>query len=401
MAATKASSSFPATSSRKRSNNSANKNKKRPGTNDSPTTNSRTPPTPPKTTSTSNANHSNHKPRSIGEAVQQAEAVDELLEVAAQVWLPTDPGLPPHLKTQAIHHEKRQRWSAQLLSKLGDACVLQQPATSHSLWRDDRMARAVLAAAVPFADTKDVTNNNNKNKSSNDKERRAVREALLGLHTMVGHTTTTMCATEPATTTMGGVHNDIVSGVQLLLERAEAMADELSLQDAIEVRWAARGLEVRMNSLLRGAVEDEPAIETVRRLSATFDKLDRRAEGLPFDIIPMGVDFSSNLNGLLSLDDHEHPTSTTAITSSDDIMKNLQESIPFNFDTIVTRQGTSVIERRGTAWVAEEGIGALAYSGKLMKPSPMPDLVRAIMRQVETAIDAPSKEFFDCALCNY
>jgi alkylated DNA repair dioxygenase AlkB len=82
------------------------------------------------------------------------------------------------------------------------------------------------------------------------------------------------------------------------------------------------------------------------------------------------------------------------------MMARLQAVIPFQFDTIVTRHGEIVTERRGTAWVAEAGIGALAYSGKLMVPSPIPPLVRRIMRQVEEAIEAPMNNFFDCALCN-
>jgi hypothetical protein len=57
-------------------------------------------------------------PSSLGEAIQYAETVEELLGIASRLWLPTDPDLVPHLKTQLVHHEKRQRWSSQLLLKL-------------------------------------------------------------------------------------------------------------------------------------------------------------------------------------------------------------------------------------------------------------------------------------------
>ena len=126
-------------------------------------------------------------------------------------------------------------------------------------------------------------------------------------------------------------------------------------------------------------------------LASVLPQLESRVAGLPFDILPQGIDLTNNLDWLRD----------ESVGDQIDIMSSLQESIPFQFDTIVTRQGSNVLERRGTAWVAEEGIGALAYSGKLMPPSPLAPLVRNIMRNVEDAIDAPMKPFFDCALCNY
>lgn len=359
---------------------------------------------PPPPQSNNNNSSSDNKPKSLGEAVQQAETVEELLEVAAQFWLPSDPDLKPHLKAQSIHHEKRQRWAAQWLSKFGDVCLTTTLLNFESnlgvLCQDQRLGRAVLAAAIPYVKIDATTDtDNNQNIKSNDKERRLVREALLGLHTLVGHITSTTKANNKSD---DAVHEDIASGVQLLLERAEAMANEFSLQDAIEVRWAARGLEVRLNSILDRAIKKEEQTETIH-LTSTFEKLDCRAAELPFDILPMGFDISSPdlVNDESGLDHTDEDAATTMVANNQNVMAGLQESIPFNYDTIVTRQGTGVVERRATAWVAEEGIGALAYSGKLMKPSPMPDLVRSIMRQVETAIDAPSKDFFDCALCNY
>jgi hypothetical protein len=63
------------------------------------------------------------------------------------------------------------------------------------------------------------------------------------------------------------------------------------------------------------------------------------------------------------------------------------DQIPFNFDTIKTRNGSIVQERRGTAWVvSDDDIGSLAYSGKLMNPNPIPPIVTSAMQQVEHAI---------------
>ena len=108
-------------------------------------------------------------------------------------------------------------------------------------------------------------------------------------------------------------------------------------------------------------------------------------------------------------------------------ISTLLEDIPFNFDEITTRTGSSVKERRGTAWVAAEGIGALAYSGKLMLPKPIPSIVAKAMRHVEYALFSrddkrdgkdtsfqldsdyermnlfweETGQYFDCALCNH
>jgi hypothetical protein len=55
--------------------------------------------------------------------------------------------------------------------------------------------------------------------------------------------------------------------------------------------------------------------------------------------------------------------------------------------------------------VADEGIGALAYSGKLMMPhSPLPTVVKMAMSAVEDRLGltyVTTTGFFDCALCNH
>lgn len=283
-------------------------------------------------------------PASVGEAIQQAETAEELLTVAESLWLPTDPNLAPHVRTQRVHHEKRQRWSSQLLHKLGCLGNLNDIID----WEDDRLARAVLAAAMPFDD--------------NDRparEGRQLRESLWGLHALAGKTR--LVSTQ-------SIHTDIYKGISIMIERVEAMAYDVSLQEATEVRWAIRGLLTRIGMTLEG----------------TPPHLERRVSELPFDIIPRGVDWSEIMGEL----------------PVDNVASTLRDAIPFQFDTIVTRTGSSVTERRGTAWVTEQGIGALAYSGKLMPPRPIPNVVRETMRLVEQKImnDGP---YFDCALCNH
>jgi alkylated DNA repair dioxygenase AlkB len=333
-------------------------------------------------------NNGNNKPKTIGEAVQKSQTIDELLEIAAQLWLPTDLDLPSHLRTQAIHHERRQRWSSQLLAKLGEACSFSMLGDANN---DARLTRAVLAAALPY----ESSNNNSGGSSSSvgsHKEARSVREALLGLHSLVCRTFQGVVKGEELV-----LAPDMLKGIQMLHQRAEIMADMYSLKEAMEVRWAVRGLLTRLGPSVAPLFQDEhnsPSRDKSNYLASAFPRLDHRVEAIPFDILPLGIDFADS--DWLNDDQGDNH-----VANQPDVMARLELAIPFQFDTIVTRHGTSATERRGTAWIAEPGIGALAYTGKLMEPSPIPPLVRMIMRHVEGAIQAPMDNFFDCALCNF
>ncbi|KAJ8608751.1 hypothetical protein CTAYLR_007786 [Chrysophaeum taylorii] len=75
-----------------------------------------------------------------------------------------------------------------------------------------------------------------------------------------------------------------------------------------------------------------------------------------------------------------------------------RETLPLRADDVVTRSGAVVSERRHTAWLVDaDDIGAMAYSGKLMRPQPFP-------LTVTTARDALQDRLagarYDCALVN-
>lgn len=251
---------------------------------------------------------------SVGQAIQVATTAQDLLEVASSLWLPTDTNLAPHLQTQLVHHEKRQRWSAQLLEKLG---------TVHATFEeqdpsDERLTRAILGASIPFRQDRW------------EKEGVYVQQALLGLHCLVG----TLRTIQLSAAALGGIRQ--------LMDRAIAMAPSMPLSKLVEVRWAIRGLVARLDL-------------TPVDLSA----LDAFVSHLPFDIIPCGVDWNR-------------------IVPKENVLSTLRDEIPFRFDTIVTRTGATVTERRATTWLAAPDIGALAYSGKLMTPNPIPPVVDAV-----------------------
>ena len=290
---------------------------------------------------------------SIGEQIQRATDFPQLLQVAQELWLPTDENLPSHLQTQRVHHEKRLRWSSQLLGKMGDKAGGCFDDNAVVPWQDERFARALLASSIPFQEDRP------------EKEGRYLREALVGLHNMLGYLapTTQTCLPDP-----------VQQAILQLVQRADNLAFTVSLPEAAEIRWACLGIFVRSNMLNKSSEENR-----------LISQLDERVAALPFDFVSQVIGWEE-------------------VFSGEPATRRLQEEIPFQFDTIVTRTGAAVTERRGTAWIAEDGIGALAYSGKLMPPHTISDPIRSIMRLVEDRIsdsrDFP-RPFFDCALCNH
>jgi alkylated DNA repair dioxygenase AlkB len=87
-------------------------------------------------------------------------------------------------------------------------------------------------------------------------------------------------------------------------------------------------------------------------------------------------------------------------------LEDLRREVPFKAEKLVTRDGKRVDERRQTCFVAEDGIGGLAYSGKIMAPTNINSLplVKSIRDALVNAIaecDTIEKgAYFDCALLN-
>ena len=128
---------------------------------------------------------------------------------------------------------------------------------------------------------------------------------------------------------------------------------------ATALHWAARRCAARGATL--------PSLE---RLAAA-----EAALGLPFAVRP----------GLL------------AATLPD--VGALKASLPLAAERIATKGGALVLERRHTAWVAEAGVGALAYSGKLMAPKPLPEPVAVARDALADALYGDALRH-DCALLN-
>jgi hypothetical protein len=290
---------------------------------------------------------------SVGQAIQSVSTSEEGFQVAADFWLPSDPDLPPHYQQQ-VHHETRQRWASQLLEKL---FTVSDDFESLDL-ADPRFDRLVNAAAIPHEAVVDRPK----------KEGSWILSSLQGIHGLLSRKLGLFQSVDHPSFE---IQPETLKAIETLIERACLLSNEYSLDQACQVLWSIEGLYARVLEL-----EQCPKREHLRE----------RVSNLPFDIVPRGLDWRQISE-----------SSKDTIT----ICNDLVDAIPFSKEIIVTRQGVSVAERRGTAWIAQEGIGTLAYSGKLMTPKPIPPLVSKVMRSVEEQLSLGGGDFFDCALCNH
>ena len=316
---------------------------------------------------------------SLGEAIQRATTIPQFMSIIDNfVWLPTDEDLPSHLRTQAVHHEKRRRWGGQLLEGIGNAVlemwetdpkeIMLQVSPGGALryfWTDRRLLRAILSVSSEFS--QDSVQRPNK-------EGVWISSALKGLHVL----SCCISPTPPAHDCSDefeawiNIHKEISK----LIQYADSLlSDErTTMKDTVEVRWAIRGLVARLQiANNRWNTADSHEIKSKEHLPFITPHINARASKLPFDILPHCLPWQMKTPSELGYTGYPGET----------LVQNMLESIPFNFDILTTRTGNSVVERRGTAWLAEEGIGALAYSGKLMKPQHVPDNVKDAMRDIE------------------
>jgi len=231
--------------------------------------------------------------------------------------------------------------------------------------------RAIMSVALPSG----INNEEETPINRPEKEGVWIAAALKGLHALSG------CITPMAPSSSSSLLEmqtwmDLHRSISMLIQSADEISERTSLKDAIETRWAIRGLTVRLQ-LANGVLSNLDAnIESndVSILDFTTPNLNARMSNLPFDIFPHCLPWQMSPSS---------PANHYYGYPTQDLQSEFLQSIPFNFDTLTTRTGNSVIERRGTAWLAEQGVGALAYSGKLMRPAEIPKVASESMRDME------------------
>ena len=311
---------------------------------------------------------------SLLQQTKQQPSVSEILGVVREsLWIPSDGNLPPHFQ-QSIHNDKRQRGAAQALSMLSTCCHTQQDLSY--LLENEGFERLLWASAIPSEGVPD------------SQGRSTVMESLQALQALIGRCHRCGLLSKQNHNSDDASPSIIQKPIETLIQRSlnPDLVQQWSLQQVCQVRWSAKSLIQRLRL---------PDLDT--------SILDDRVALLPFDILFDAVDWSKCMNTEHDQDSHTPDTSGMEILPSEDVVNLLKQEIPFHHDVIVTRTGARVQERRATAWIAEEGIGALAYSGKLMIPEPVPPVVSRLMRHVENdcLVGQDVDVRFDCALCNH
>lgn len=286
------------------------------------------------------------KPVSLPGLVNGCASADEILALArvgGALSLPGEERL--HYETQLVHQRKRQRGAASALKRLSKMLIGVSPAAQQrrsEVLQSDELARYVLAALHPLP-----------------------QDGALGTATL---TVEDFCA-----------YSEALQSLALLHTPAALLP--------IEAESRGRSLEAcaRLEAFLVGAGGNEvPAVEVdalhwaVLRLMGTdsggmAQRIASARAGLhlPFTLFPDMV------RGL---------TSIAEVTAQ----------VPFTQSVLVTKDGKKVAERRKTCWMAEAGVGGLAYSGKIMAPVPFAPCIAA----VRDAIEAQTGILYDCCLIN-
>ncbi len=289
--------------------------------------------------------------------IKNAATIEELLSI--YLWMPNSPEVPSGYFSKRWQHAKRRQLGALWLTRLVELTDVYDCENKSSLWREKAFERAVFSAGYNYAD---------ESTDPTSKERRAIRQALVALYTLLRKNV--MSDVTYANTF--DLPSTISHAIWLLIERAEQMAFSIPLNEAVEVRWAARGLMVTLKPYANPYFVND----LQRKLSSKLPRLEKRVSALPFDILPRAVNFLQR-----------------------EPMRAVQQEILFHFDSPRTRKGSGDRKRWNAVWLARRGIDAVTDGGKLLRPHLMPTSILTIMREVELVTN--DYGFYDCARCNW
>jgi len=84
------------------------------------------------------------------------------------------------------------------------------------------------------------------------------------------------------------------------------------------------------------------------------------------------------------------------LVSGEITLQDARNEVPFKSEILVTKDKTQVVERRKTCWMADVGVGGLAYSGKVMIPTAFTPSIA----KVRDFIFQKTGVYYDCCLLN-
>ena len=358
---------------------------------------------------------------SAAAALQDATTPDELLAAATLLVLPGEE--TAHWQAQLVHRKRRRvaasRALARLARWLAPAACLVPDGPRDATARDPRFHRLVRAAAAPLVEphepSHDADTGGTDAKTIDDADAADAIRALGSLAPLPSHL-------------------DAACGAILARAIDHAGPGPIPSRVAVPAAWAARRLRLASSADANASRVADASLAAV--------------VGLPFAILPGLADGTqdgdSDVADLLDDDDanatrganecsvaagRTHRRSSDASSSSgwtdaslllesaasDDSssaslrasfasstppvslsVQTLVEEVPFRAEQLVTRDGRRVDERRETCWMADPGVGGLAYSGKVMKPTPFTPAVA----KLRDWIWRRTGQRFDCALLN-
>jgi alkylated DNA repair dioxygenase AlkB len=328
-------------------------------------------------------------PRGEGSAAAALQAADswrDILDAATLIVLPEEESIA--WQRQRIHRKRRMGGAARALGRIARWLAahdkLAQGGEREQCVGDPRFARLVAAAAAPAtegrgegggdASGEDKDIEHDETSLSADERTKDAADALEALRALGS------LAPLPMDPPLGPIERRHVAE---LIRRVASDPSGVSSHDATAARWACDrlGLFTRTSS----PVWDVPTVRA-------GETIERAVEGLPFKILP---------NLVPSIESSSTGRDEEKVKSEDDdsgafTVEALAKEVPFKAEKLVTRDGKRVDERRETCWMAEDGIGGLAYSGKVMSPTPFTPTIA----KLRNLIEAETGEFFDCALLN-
>jgi len=289
----------------------------------------------------------------VGAAIQDAKTVEEICRAANEVLL-LEGEETAHFHEQDVHRQKNKSASVNGLKRLAKMTLC---------WcRDDVNMRRGIVRLIKGAGLDGTKTNRKKRASDGIDALRATASVLVALHAEDEDDDDT---------------EELRIACDQLARRIEEDAEFLSDGERIVFDWAVRVIESRTGTTTTSGGSGE------RR---------RRVIGVEPNEFPFRY-LTPNISDVLK-----------NITVED-----LRKEVPFKAEKLVTRTGKRVDERRETCFVAESGIGGLAYSGKIMEPTLLSETSLPSVFMIRNAIVEAlrnDEEYggydinFDCALMN-
>ena len=362
-------------------------------------------------------------PGSAAAALQDASRVEDLLAAATLLVLPAEESA--HWHAQSLHRAKRRGAASRALVRLARWLApesnLSDGGARETCVADARFARLVEAAACAYQEDEDEDDDDDDATDADDPDEGQKRPVDT-------RTDAELELALDAFRALGSLapisDPEVLANAALIGERVVGVANarEDGPKNQKTKKPSSPGVPPHRASVGAWACA-RLGLDPASTVATAFRERNRET---PFRVLPNIVSGGDGDDGDAGDDlDRVDATQTGGWTSAADILaaagsdrssgtslsskkssstvpveqltvELLAKEVPFKVEQLVTRDGARVDERRETCWMADEGVGGLAYSGKVMRPTPFTPSVDALRRLVERK----TGQRFDCALLN-